>query len=41
VYDALYISVAVPEGGTYATADERLVNTLAHSDLAPSSIDRL
>lgn len=35
VYDALYISIAVAEGGLYVTADERLVNAVAHSDLAP------
>lgn len=35
VYDALYISLAVAEGGIYVTADERLVNALIASDLAP------
>ena len=35
VYDALYVSVAVAEGGLYVTADERLVDALTSTDLAP------
>jgi predicted nucleic acid-binding protein len=34
VYDALFLAVAVAEGGSYVTADERLVNALAQGDLA-------
>ena len=35
VYDALFLAVAVADGGSYVTADERLVNALAHGDLTP------
>jgi predicted nucleic acid-binding protein len=34
VYDALFVAVAVADGGSYVTADERLVNALAQYDLA-------
>ncbi len=34
VCDALYIALAVAEDGFHVTADERLVNAVAHSDLA-------
>ena len=34
VYDALYLAVALADHGAYVTADERLVNALAQSDLA-------
>ena len=34
VYDALFLAVAVADGGSYVTADERLVNALAQSDVA-------
>ena len=35
VYDTLFLAVAVAEGGSYVTADERLVHALAQGDLAP------
>ena len=34
VYDAFFLAVAVADGGSYVTADERLVNALAQGDLA-------
>jgi predicted nucleic acid-binding protein len=34
VYDALFLAVAVAHECSYVTADERLVNALAQSDLA-------
>ncbi len=36
VYDALYLAVALAEEGRYATANERLANALATTDLAPT-----
>ena len=34
VHDALFVAVALADGGSYVTADERLVKALAQSDLA-------
>jgi predicted nucleic acid-binding protein len=34
VYDALYLAVALADHGSYVTADERLINALAHTELA-------
>jgi predicted nucleic acid-binding protein len=34
-YDALFVAVALAHDGAYVTADERLVNALAHSELGP------
>ena len=37
VYDTLYLAVALAGDRSYVTADERLVNGLAHSDLSRAS----
>ncbi len=34
VYDALYLAVALADHASYVTADERLVNALAQTDLS-------